>query len=167
MSAKGAAKRPNSVHNRDANGGAEEAKAETAAAIEDLKSRLQEAETKNTEQERQAFVLQSRLDEALHEQGKLEEKSNESLEAAESLRKENQDSTRRIRDLLNVQENDRITTMREREEATNREEELNGSILRLRESLIQRDHRRSIDGENMLSRAGKFHHLVALCGIHS
>ena len=154
MSAKGAAKRPNPNQSRDANGEIEEAKAETAAVIEDLKRRLQESETKNEEQSKQAFVLQSRLDEALTEQGRLEEKTNESLETVEVLRKDNQESARRIRNLQNAYENDKIASMREREEAANKEEELNSAVLRLRESLAQRDHRKSVDGESMLSRAG-------------
>ena len=155
MSAKGAARKPTNASSKDANGESDESKAETAAVIEDLKSRLHKAETEAEENQKQIYVFQSRLDEALADQAKIEEKSNEHAESHENARKENQELVRRHRDLQNAYENDKISSMREREEAANREEQLNDTLMRLKENFAQKEHRKSVDGEGMLARAGE------------
>ena len=154
MSAKGAARRPTASH-KDANSVAtDDTKAETAAIIDDLKSQLQKAESASEEYQKQLYVLQARLDEALSEQGKLEERSNESQEMVEELQKQNQDAARRHRDLTNAYENEKVASMKEKEEAMSREEEMSSTIQRLKDSLANRDNRKSVDEETMLARAG-------------
>ncbi|KAI9652831.1 MAG: hypothetical protein M1831_006356 [Alyxoria varia] len=148
LSAKGAARKPIQA----SNGAADDSKAENASLIDDLKEQLRMAEVTSEEHQKENYVLQSRLDEALNEQGKLEEKANESQEMTEDLRKEKQDLIRRNRDLTTAYENDKAASMKEREEAVNREEELRGTIQRLKDTLAQRDIPRNVEGEGKLSR---------------
>ena len=151
LSAKGAARKPSQA----SNGAMDDSKAETAALVDDLKEQLRKAEITSEEHQKEIYVLQSRLDEALNEQGKLEEKANEGQEMVEDLRKEKQDLILRNRDLTTAYENDKSASMKDREETGNREEELRGTIQRLKDTLAQRETSKNIEGEGKLSRTGK------------
>src|SRR5438105_1887418 len=63
-------------------------RAETVALIDDLKDRLAKAEGASESYRRQTEVLQDKLDEAIKEQAKLEEKVHENEEQIESLTNE-------------------------------------------------------------------------------
>jgi chromosome segregation ATPase len=63
----------------------DDARAEAVAVLDDLKERLRKSETASDQFQKQAQVLQSRLDEALAEQGKLEDRLHESDEKLEAL----------------------------------------------------------------------------------
>jgi len=130
----------------------EEARAETVALLDDLKERLHKSETISEQFQKQAQVLQSRLDEATQDQGKLEEKIHESEERLEILENEKRDALRQKREMESIYEAERSSMTKEREESANREEEMQTIIQRLKDSLTQRS---SVDEESRLSRRCK------------
>ncbi|AEO57091.1 hypothetical protein MYCTH_2302870 [Thermothelomyces thermophilus ATCC 42464] len=115
-------------------------RAETVAIIDDLKERLAQAESGFETYKRQAEVLQSKLDDALKEQAKLEERVHESEEQIEALTNEKRDALRQIREMETIYEGERSAMMKEKEEMANREEEMQAVIQRLKDSLAQRNH---------------------------
>jgi chromosome segregation ATPase len=129
----------------DGNGGAdavereESLRAENLAVLDDLKSRLERAETASQQYQRQAEVLQSRLDETLKEQATLEEKIHEGEERLEGLQNERRDAVRQIREMENIYEAEKSAMNKEKEEMANREEEMQTVIQRLKDSLAQRN----------------------------
>lgn len=111
---------------------------EASAIIEELKDRLKDTELKSEQFHRQAEVLQSRLDDALKEQGKLEDRLHESEEKLEILEYEKRDAARSKREMESIYEAERSSMNREREEMANREEELQTIIARMKDNLSQR-----------------------------
>ncbi|OTB06969.1 hypothetical protein M426DRAFT_71922 [Hypoxylon sp. CI-4A] len=120
------------------NGNAD-ARAETVALIEDLKERLQKSDSTSEQHRKQAEVLQSRLDDALKEQAKLEERVHEHEEQIEVLRNEKRETARQMREMEAIYEAERSSMMKEKEEMANREEEMQAVINRLKETLNQRN----------------------------
>ncbi|KAK4237763.1 hypothetical protein C8A03DRAFT_34236 [Achaetomium macrosporum] len=114
-------------------------RAETVAIIDDLKERLAQAESASETYKRQAEVLQSKLDDALKEQAKLEEKVHENEEQIESLTNEKREAARQMREMETIYEAERSAMMKEKEEMANREEEMQAVIQRLKDSLAQRN----------------------------
>ncbi|OTA95086.1 hypothetical protein M434DRAFT_70027 [Hypoxylon sp. CO27-5] len=116
-----------------------DARAETVLLIEDLKERLQKADAASEQHRKQAEVLQTRLDDALKEQAKLEERVHESEEQIEVLRNEKRETARQMREMEAIYEAERSSMMKEKEEMANREEEMQAVINRLKETLNQRN----------------------------
>ncbi|KAI8950732.1 hypothetical protein F4801DRAFT_548188 [Xylaria longipes] len=114
-------------------------RAETVALIEDLKERLHKADATAEQNRKQAEVLQSRLDEAVKEQAKLEERAHENDEQIETLRNEKREAARQMREMEAIYEAERSSMMKEKEEMSNREEEMQTIINRLKETLNQRN----------------------------
>jgi hypothetical protein len=127
----------------------DDARAETVALLDDLKERLCKTETISEQFQKQAQVLQSRLDEALLEQGKQEDKLHENEERLETLENEKRDALRQKREMESIYEAERSSMTKEREEMSNREEEMQTIIQRLKDSLNQRSH---MDEEGRISR---------------
>lgn len=135
----------------------EESRAETRAVLEELKERLKATEIKAEQFQKQAEVLQSRLDEALHEQGKLEDRLHESEEHLEALENAKRDAIRQKKEMEGIYEGERLAMMREREETANREEEMQTVIQRLKDSLAQRSN---VDEERRMSRTCKLYYIA-------
>lgn len=133
----------------------EEARAQNAALIEDLKQQLQKAETASEQYQKQLGVLQMRLDEAVSEQGKLEDQAHEKDGKIESLNGEVRDHVRQIRDLEQTHEQERNAMLQEKEQQASREEEMQATIQRLKESLSQKDMRINAEGDKNVSRSCK------------
>jgi chromosome segregation ATPase len=131
----------------------DDARAETVALLDDLKERLGNTETLSEQFQKQAQVLQSRLDEALQEQGKLEDRLHENEERLETLENDKRDALRQKREMEAIYEAERSSMTKEREEMSNREEEMQTIIQRLKDSLSQRSN---VDEESRLSRRCKF-----------
>lgn len=127
----------------------DDARAETVALLDDLKERLQNAEAVSEQFQKQAQVLQSRLDESIQEQGKLEERVHENEERLETLDNEKRDALRLKREMEAIYEAERSSMTKDREEMSNREEEMQAIIQRLKDSLSQRSN---VDEESRLSR---------------
>ncbi|KAK8120522.1 hypothetical protein PG999_004642 [Apiospora kogelbergensis] len=117
----------------------EVARAETVALIDDLKARLEKADATSEQFRKQAEVLQSRLDETLKEQAKFEERVHESEEQIEALRNEKRESARQMREMETIYEAERSSMLKEKEEMSNREEEMQSVINRLKDTINQRN----------------------------
>ncbi|KAI9850887.1 MAG: hypothetical protein M1838_004866 [Thelocarpon superellum] len=160
LSAKAAAKRPGtgtpslSTAGNGAEGwsevDADDARAQTAAVIDDLKTRLQSAELASEELKKHLAVCQSRLDEALAEQGKLEDRLHDKDGKIESLASEKRELAKQRRETERIYEAERVSMMQERHEMSRREEELVEGANRLKDKLAHRDLRDSDDGHRLL-----------------
>lgn len=110
----------------------------SVALVDDLKERLRNGEELSEQFQKQAQVLQSRLDEALNEQSKLEERVHESIERIEILENEKRDAIRQKREMEAIYENEKISLTKEREDFSMREEEMQTIIQRLKDALNSR-----------------------------
>ena len=166
-SARAAAKRPGAGPSNLSNGNVrlaggvgsegadDDAQAETVALIDELKTSLHKAETASEEYRRQASVLQTRLDDALHEQGKLEEQLHDCNDRVAALETDNRDSARRMRDMEALYQSERVAMIREKDEQDLKGEEMQAAIRRLKEAMAQKDLRMSLEGDGVLSRSRK------------
>ncbi|KAJ6028076.1 hypothetical protein N7540_003652 [Penicillium herquei] len=135
----------------------EEARAQNAALIEELREQLQKAETASEQYQKQLGVLQMRLDEAISEQAKLEDQAHERDSRIETLSSEIRDQGRQIRDLEQNHEMERNAMLQEKEQQISREEELQATIQRLKESVAQKDMRINAEGDrHQVSRSSSF-----------
>lgn len=162
MSARAAARKPgrshlsmSSVPTITSDPSEEEAKAQNAALIEELKEQLQKAETASEQYQKQLGVLQMRLDEALSEQAKLEDQAHEKDSKIEALQNEIREHARQIRELEQAHELERNAMLKDKEQQASREEELQATIQRLKESLAQKE-RMNADNEKNLTRSSSF-----------
>lgn len=132
------------------------------ALIDELKMSLHKAETASEEYQRQLSVLQTRLEDALNEQGKLEEQLHDCNDRVVALETENRDSARRMRDMEGLYESERVAMMKEKEEQDLRGEKMQSAIQRLKETLAQKDLRLNLEGDGGLSPSRKrpFHRFV-------
>ncbi|KAF2402615.1 hypothetical protein EJ06DRAFT_520556 [Trichodelitschia bisporula] len=158
ISARAAVKRPSQSSNliQAMTPADEDARIEAAALIEDLKTRLQKTESATEEYAKQVQVLQARLDESTMEQGRLEERVHEEEERVQDLENEKRESVRQRRELEAIYETERATMIKEKEATQRRDEELQGIIARLKESLAQRDSRPGLTDEKRLSRTASY-----------
>lgn len=133
----------------------DDAREEAAAFLQDLKERLQKAETDAEERQKQVDVLNARLDEALKEQAKLEERAHEEEEKVEGLDNEKRELIRQRRELEGIYEAERAQAMKEKEETQAREDELQETIQRLKETMAMKSgpHPPSDGEDGHLSRA--------------
>jgi hypothetical protein len=129
----------------------EDARAENAALIEELKEQLQKAETASEQYCKQLGVVQMRLDEAISEQTKLEDQAHEKDTRIEALNIEIREHARQMRECGQVYEMERNSMLQDKELQTSREEELQVMIQRLKESLAQKEIRMNV--ENDVSRS--------------
>jgi hypothetical protein len=132
----------------------DDAREEQAAFVHELKERLQKAETESEERNKQVEVLNARLDEALQEQAKLEERAHEEEEKVESLENVKREITRQHRELESIYEAERVQAMKEKEATQTREEELQETIQRLKETMASKSGQAESDDDHV-SRACK------------
>ncbi|KAJ5572318.1 hypothetical protein N7535_005978 [Penicillium sp. DV-2018c] len=134
----------------------EEARAQNAALIVELREQLQKAETASEQFQKQLGVLQMRLDEAISEQSKLEDQAHERDSRIEALNSEVRDQARQIRDLEQNHEAERNAMLQEKEQQASREEELQATIQRLKDSMAQKDLRMNTEADRQVSRSSSF-----------
>ncbi|KAH1333620.1 hypothetical protein KXX47_008583 [Aspergillus fumigatus] len=163
VSARAAARKPgrsnlsmSNVPKMAADSSEEEARAQNAALIEELKEQLQKAESASEQYRKQLGVLQMRLDEAISEQGKLEDQAHEKDSKIEALNSEIRDHIRQIRDLEQAHESERNAMLQEKEQYLSREEEMQATIQRLKDTLAQKEIRMNADNEKNVSRSSSF-----------
>lgn len=125
----------------------DDARAETAALVADLKEQIKKAETVSEQYRKQLGVLQLKLDEAISEQTRLEEQTHSKEDKITVLQTEIKDLTRKVRDLDQVQAAERSVMLKDKEEQTKREEELHATVQRLKETIAQRESRKHDDIE--------------------
>ncbi|KAN0078952.1 hypothetical protein V8E54_005465 [Elaphomyces granulatus] len=134
----------------------EDARAENAALIEELKEQLQKAETASEQYCKQLGVVQMRLDEAISEQTKLEDQAHEKDTRIEALNIEIREHARQMRECGQVYEMERNSMLQDKELQTSREEELQVMIQRLKESLAQKEIRMNVENDKNVSRSSSF-----------
>ncbi|KAI6780942.1 uncharacterized protein J7T54_003084 [Emericellopsis cladophorae] len=117
-----------------------EARADAAAAVEDLQQRLEKEEKQSEQHKKQIDVLQSKLEDSTKESAKMEEKVHELEEHIETLSNEKREATRQIREMESIYESERSSILKEKEEMANREEEMQTVIQRLKDSLASRNN---------------------------
>ncbi|KAH8727930.1 hypothetical protein GQ44DRAFT_769991 [Phaeosphaeriaceae sp. PMI808] len=160
VSARAAVRKPAAPSNLSSNasqadGSDDDAREEQAAYLQDLKERLQKAETEAEERQKQVEVLNARLDEALLEQAKLEERAHEEEEKVESLENVRRELTRQHRELEGIYEAERVQAMKEKENTQTKEEELHDTIQRLKETMATK-HVHPESEDDHVSRASSF-----------
>lgn len=132
--------------------GDEEAKAEHASLLDDLRSRVQKAESASEEYQRQLNLLQARLDESQQSNGRLEEQLHENRERLEELETVKVQATRQKRELEKIFEEERATMIRDRDEQKAKEDGLQMTMQRMRESLVQKEQELAEEKEAANSR---------------
>lgn len=145
VSARAAMQRPGTASSKLSSTGdnveaEEEARAENMSLIEELREKLHAAETTSEKYQKEALVLQSRLDESLSEQGKLEERMHEIEEKNEALENEKREALRQQSQMESIYEAERASMTKEREAMANREEEMHAIIQRLKDTLASRNN---------------------------
>lgn len=144
VSAKAAARKPSKD---DGAPEVDEVRAEMQSKLDEMQERLNQAEATAEEQEKAKAVLQVKLDEASKEQGILEENVQEHIERIEELEREKKESLRQQREMEHIYETERAATLKEKEATAAREEEMQASMQRMKESLAQREMRQGLDDE--------------------
>ncbi|PGH18995.1 hypothetical protein AJ79_00028 [Helicocarpus griseus UAMH5409] len=134
----------------------EDERAQNAALIDELKEQVQKAETVSDQYRKQLGVLQLRLDDAVSEQGRLEEQAHEKDSSLAALQAEVKELTRQIRDLEQAQETERTSMAEEKEQQARREEELQSTIQRLKETIAQKEFRVNVENDRNVSRSPSF-----------
>ena len=119
----------------------EDARAERISLIDELRSRVQKAETASEEYQRQLNLLQARLDESQQEHGKLEEQLHQSNLNIEELESDRALSARQKREMQELYETERTSMLKDRAEQKTREDDLLSANQRLKENLAQRETR--------------------------
>lgn len=117
----------------------DEARAENIALLEELRARVQKAETASEEYQKQLNLMQARLEESQQAHGQLEDQLHEKNLREEELETEKSQAARQKREVEMIYESERTAILKEKAEQTVREDEMKGTIQRLKESLSQRE----------------------------
>lgn len=125
--------------------------------VEELRDKMRQAETASEEYHRQLNMIQTRLDDSLFQQGKLEDQVAEVTGTIEELENEKSRELRLKREMESNFDAERSAFAKDKNEQKAKEEELDLVIQRLKENLAQRDLRSGIDDENGLSRPRKLY----------
>ncbi|EEH19313.1 hypothetical protein PABG_01632 [Paracoccidioides brasiliensis Pb03] len=165
VSARAAARKPgagrsnlsmSSVPRHPSNPADDDARAQNAAIIDELKEQVKKAETVSDQYRKQLGVLQLRLDEAVSEQSRLEEQAHEKDVSLNALQAEVKELTRQIRDLQQAHEAERTGMAQEKEQQGKREGDLQSTIQRLKETIAQKELRMNVENDRNLSRSPSF-----------
>ncbi len=130
----------------------EDTRAEHVSLLEELRGRVQKAETASEEYQRQLNLLQARLDDSQREHGQVEDRLHQSSTRVEELESDRAMAARQKQNTEDLFENERNALLQERRDQEARIEELQTVNQRLKETLSQREKRGSIDGGSLLSR---------------
>ena len=135
----------------------ENARIENAALVDNLKKSLKNAELVSEDYQNELSVLQKKFDDLMKDHGKLEEQFHESSKKVSELEAKKKEDSRQVREMANLYESERMSMLRDREEATSREEELKKTVQRLKETMAGREMRFNIGGasERRSSRQGE------------
>ena len=119
--------------------GEDDTRVENLALLEELRTRVQKAETASEEYQRQLNLLQARLDESQQAHGQLEDQIHTQSEKVEELELEKSEVIRHKREMEALYESERTAILKDKEEQEVKEEELQMVIHRLKETLAQKD----------------------------
>ena len=121
----------------------DDARAEHISMMDELRSRVQNAETASEEYQRQLNFLQARLDESQQEQGQLEDRLHQNNMRIEELESDSAQFARQKREMQDLHDTERTSFLKDVAEQKKREEELISVNQRLKENLSQREARNS------------------------
>ncbi|EAS35678.2 uncharacterized protein CIMG_01032 [Coccidioides immitis RS] len=134
----------------------DDAKAANSTLIGELRQQVQKAETVSDQYRKQLGVLQMRLDDAVGEQTRFEEQAHEKDGKINSLHDEVKELSRQLREMEQAYETERTAMMKDKEAHAAREEELQSTIQRLKETISQKDLRMNVENDRNLSRSPSF-----------
>lgn len=158
MSARAAARKP-PVRGNSGLGGStkptdssydDDSRAELAQLVEDLRQQVQKAEIASEQYQRELEILQMRLHEAVGERNKLEDQIVEKDREAEAVHAEVKEIMRQKKELEQAHYAEKAALIKERESQAQKEQELQGVIQRLNETIRQREMRAYADGDRPL-----------------
>lgn len=129
----------------------DDARAEHVSLMDELRSRVQKAETASDEYQRQLNLLQARLDESQQEQGQLEDQLHQSNRNIEELESDRAQSARQKREMQELYETERTSMLKDKSEQKVREDELISANQRLKENLAQRETRSNGEDSRIVS----------------
>ena len=119
--------------------GDDDARAEHAALLDELRSRVEKAETASEEYQRSLNLLQARLDASQQSHGQLEDQLHEKLEQLEEAETEKAQAARQKRDLEKLFEEEREAMLKDRDEQNAMYNGLQVTVQRLRDSLGEKE----------------------------
>lgn len=163
MSARAAARKPAIRGNSGSSGPSkatdssydDDSRAEHAQLVEELRQQVQKAEIASEQYQKELEILQMRLDEAVGERNILEDQVSQKDTEAEAVHAETKDIMRQKKELEQAHNTEKAMMLKEREERVNREQELQGIIKRLNETIRQKEMRTYVDGDRpVMSRSG-------------
>lgn len=125
----------------------EDARAQSAALVQDLKQQLEKTMEASDSYKKQADILQLKLDEITKEHSILEEQTHEHDSKVLALQDELMDLRKHRRDTDKAFEAERAQMLNERERQAHREEELQSVITRLNETIRQKEMRNQLEGD--------------------
>lgn len=135
-------------YNGDNEGSEENARIENAALVDNLKKSLRNVEQVSEDYQNQLAVLQKKMDDLMKEHGKLEEGFHGSTQKVVELEAKRKEESRQVREMANLYESERMSMLRDREEATAREDELKKTVQRLKETMAGREMRFNLGGSS-------------------
>jgi hypothetical protein len=122
-------------------GAEDDARAEHAQLVAELKEQLQRAEFASEQYQKQLEVLQLRLDEVLIDQSRLEEQGHQRDAEIQILQANAKDFARQRKEMEQFHEAEKALILKERDQQASKEEELQAIIRRLNDTIRQRDIR--------------------------
>ena len=129
----------------------DDARAEHISMMDELRSRVQKAETASEEYQRQLNLLQARLDESQQEHGQLEDRLHQNNMKVEELESDSVQFSRQKREMQDLHDTERTSLLKDVAEQKKREEELIAVNQRLKESLTHREARNSGEDSKIAS----------------
>jgi hypothetical protein len=122
-------------------GAEDDARAEHAQLVAELKEQLQRAEFASDQYQKQLEVLQLRLDEVLIDQSRLEEQGHQRDAEIQILQANAKEFARQRKEMEQFHEAEKALILKERDQHASKEEELQVIIRRLNDTIRQRDIR--------------------------
>ncbi|MCJ1474145.1 hypothetical protein MMC13_002803 [Lambiella insularis] len=147
---------PNVMNIEDSNA-EEDARIENGVLIDNMKKSLRNAEQVSEDYQRELQAMQKKLNDTMRDQVRMEERLHESTDRVEELEAQKKEISRQVRDMGNLFESERMSMLRDREEASGREKELKSTVQRLKETLAGREMRVNADSDRRMSRSGQSH----------
>ncbi len=134
----------------------DDARAENNALMDELRERVQKAESASEEYQRQLSILHARLGESMQDQAKLEDRVNENEAKANHLEDEKVMLLRQKREMDRQIESERTAMMQDKAQHKAREDEQQSVVQRLKETLAQWELKASPEDDNCMSRSCKY-----------
>lgn len=135
----------------------DDSRAEHAQLVDDLKLQVQKAEIASEHYQKELEILQMRLNEVVIERNNLENQISEKDGEVEAVHAEFKDVMRRNKELEQAHYAEKAMLFKEQERQLHKEQELNGVIQRLNETIRQKEVRAQVDGDGaVVPRSGMY-----------